>query len=474
MLARYGRSNESNMKENIQHQPAPPVRRGPSPKKIASYVGIVIGAIVLVCVLVILFFSGPLVNKFVKPGIAKAFAEAYPEYSIRIADVNYSFFTNRVGIDSVALSAADGSFSGSVGPFSVSGVGWRHLLWGGNIGPKELANIEFDAQDIMLDFPMSQYRLRCGRLHVSVPDSLMVADALELNPIAGDEQFFRASKFRSTRFRLLAPHCSVTGLAFLELLEEKNYRARSAQINDLLLDVLLNKDKPYDKKGPSPLMPNEMLSSMEGILQVDSVSIVNARVKYGERMELGAKPALITFDDVQMFAKGIANHGDRHAVLLLQAQGIFMKAGTMKVLMSIPVASKGLTYRYSGSLSKMDLRPINGFLETAEQRRIKSGVLEAATFDINVASGRASGHVRAVYRDLGFVLINKETGSEGGFFNSIASYIGKAFKIRGTNVPDQSGSMKIGAVNYTRKRDEAFLEFSWFSLRGGVGDTVGF
>ena len=39
-------------------------------------------------------------------------------------------------------------------------------------------------------------------------------------------------------------------------------------------------------------MPNEILSSMERTLQVDSLSIMNGRVKYGERFAVGCEAGL--------------------------------------------------------------------------------------------------------------------------------------------------------------------------------------
>ena len=38
----------------------------------------------------------------------------------------------------------------------------------------------------------------------------------------------------------------------------------------------------------------------------------------------------------------------------------------------------------------------------------------------------------------------------------------------------ESGLMKIGKVNYTRKPDDTILQLVWFSVRSGVGDVVGF
>jgi hypothetical protein len=462
------------MIEHMQNKRPPTDRRKLSLLKTASYAGFAVGALVLVCVLALLLFPDPLLNRFVKPRITKAFAEACAAYPIRIAGMHYSVFKNRFGFDSVALSAVDGTFSGTIGQFSVSGIGWMQFLRGGKPGLTNFAHAGLDAHIIDLNFPQSHYKLHCGRLRVSVPDSAAVVEVLKLHPSGDDERFFAGSKFRKTRFHLVVPHAGVMGLAFLELLQGKRYRTRSVQINDAFLDVLVNKDKPDAIDSSGPLMPNEFLSSIKGTLRVDSMSIMNGRLKYGERFAVDSTPAWVTFDGMRVLAEGIANHGSRGAAIIVHAQGNFLNAGTMTLLMSIPIASPEFSFHYSGSLGKMDFSALNSFLETAEQLRVKTGVLQEATFEIAVDSGHASGNVRAVYRDLTVAAINKYTGSEKGFSDGIASFIANTFKIRGTNVPDKSGSIKIGVVNYTRKRDDPFFRFAWFALRSGVRDVVGF
>jgi hypothetical protein len=428
----------------------------------------------LVCVLALLFFPDPLVNRFIKPKITKAFAEAYPAYSICIADMHYSVLKNRFGFDSVALKAVDGTFSSQMGQFSVSGIHWMHLLSGGSLASNDFANSVVEAQDIILNLTQSHYKFLCKRLRISVPDSEMVAESLKVHPLVGDDEFFRESKFRRTRLSIVTPHCSVMGLACLELLQGKSYRARSVHIHDALLDILVNKFKPDSRDTSGPFMPNEILSSIKKTLQVDSLSFMNGWLKYGEGFVLGSKPAFVTFDNMQVLAEGIVNHGGRDAVLVIHAQAKFVNAGTMKVLMRIPVASPEFSFHYSGSLSKMDLSPLNSMLEISDQMRIKTGVLQEATFDVNVVSGRASGTLRGVYNDLTLAAIDKNTGSEKGFSNGLKSFIANKFKILKTNVPDKSGSMKIGNVKYTRQPDDPFIQFAWFALRTAVRDVLGF
>lgn len=514
------------------YPPTDPRKR--SPLKITLYAGLGVSAIMLVIVLAILLFPDPFLNRFIKPRITKAFSEAYPAYSMHIFDMSYSVSENRFGIDSVAVSAVDSTFSGTIGTVSVSGIRWMHLLWGKSLASKDFANSVVTVHDIVVNFPKSHYELHCQKLHLSVPDSMMVADSLVMNSsqshaefhcprlrvsgsdsvlvadslvmrfpqsnyefrcqklrvsvpdstmvadslalgtLAGDDEFFGSSEFRRTRFTFETPQCSVMGLACLELLRGKIYRTRSVLIRDLYLDILVNKEKRSAIDTSIILMPNEILSSMKETIQCDSIDITNASLKYGERMAVGSKPALITFDNMHVLAEGIDNRDNPEALVDIHVQGDFMKSGKIDVLMSIPVSSPKFSFQYSGSVGRMNLRVLNEFLERAEQIRIKSGILYGATFDINVSSGHARGYVRAVYRDLIFAVISKSTGSDRGFFNNLVSLIANTFKIRGTNVLGESEPLKIGRVRYNRHRDDPFFGFVWFALRSGLKDVAGF
>ena len=454
----------------MQNEPTKTHRRKLSPLKLASRVGTSVGVIVLVCVLTIMLFPDPLVNWFIKPRITAALAVAYPAYAIRLSAMTYSVFKNRFGFESVDLQAVDSAFKASVGPFSISGIRWWQVLWGGTLAQNDFAKSGVLVHDIVLTFPPSHYELRCKRLSVSARDSEMLVEALKLQPLGDDEQFFAGSKFRNNRFRLVVPRVKVMGLTCIELLQGKNYRAVSVQIHDAALDILLNQDKPDSRDTSGFLMPNEILSSIKGNLQVDRLSITNGRLQYAERFAVGAKPAIVTFDSMQVSAEGIVNHGPRGAAIVVHAQTKFEKAGTMKLNITIPVVSRECSFQYSGSLSGMDLRALNSFLEVSDHMRIKSGVLEEASYEINVVSGRASGTVSGIYRGLTLASIDKESGSENGFSDRVTSFIANTFTIRKNNVP---GAMKIGVVDYTQVRDDPFFQYDWFALRTGVRNVLG-
>ena len=82
------------------------------------------------------------------------------------------------------------------------------------------------------------------------------------------------------------------------------------------------------------------------------------------------------------------------------------------------------------------------------------------------------GRLRAIYKDLEIALLDKQTGSETGAANRVASFFANALKIRKANTPEGSGSVKEGQVSYTRRPEDEFLQFAWFALRTGVLDII--
>ena len=335
-----------------------------------------------------------------------------------------------------------------------------------------LAEASLEATNLDAQLPLAGYGVHCAWLRASVLDSELIAKDTELRPLIEDEAFFAANAFRTSRFHVILPESKVLGLDYGELFRGKSYQARSIHFSRPFFDALVNRDKPSPPFVKPPLMVHEALASIRQPLHLGSLSLTNGTLKYCERLAVGADPAVLTFGAVSLDAEGIANRGQEKAAILLRARGDLMNAGTLWVLMSIPIAPLDFSLHYSGSLSAMALTRLNEFLGLAEHTRIKSGSAQDATFDIAVSAGHAHGHVRAIYKNLEIALLDKHTGTEQGLANRVSSLVANVLKIRNANAPEGMGSRKEGEVNYTRKPDEEFQEFLWFALRTGVLDVI--
>jgi hypothetical protein len=438
--------------------------------RLSACVAASLGALVLCVAVLILAFGGAILNRYGKARAERAFAEAHPGCALRIGKLAYAMGANRLVAQSLTLSATNTTLK--TGRISLTGVRWARLLWGKAALAHVLAKASLEAANLEVEFPQAHYGIRCARLRASVPGSELIAEGTELRPLAGDEAFFAARDCRTTRFHVVLPECRVLGLAYGELLQGKSCRAGSVHLSGPSFDALVNRDKPEEPFVKSPLMVHEALAAIRQPLRIDSLTITNGHLSYCERVVAGAGPGVLTFGAVSMSVEGIANRAEGTAPIRVQAQGDLMDAGTLKVLMTIPVTPPDFSLHYSGSLSAMDLTRLDGFLDIVEHTRIKSGSAQQAAFDIDVAAGQARGRVRAIYRDLDIALLNKRTGSAKGLENRVVSFFANELKIRNSNTPNASGSMKEGEVNYTRRPEEEFTQFAWFALRSGVLDVI--
>jgi hypothetical protein len=439
-------------------------------RRVPTFVGLCLGAAALVVAVLILMFGGMILNGYGKGKVERAFARAHPGYALHIGKLDYSVRADLLVAQSVTLSAPNATLKAD--RISLTGARWTRLVWGTAALPEVLANASLDATNLHVEFPQAHYGIHCARVRASVPNSELIAEGAELRPLAGDEAFFAAHDFQTPRFHAVVPECRVLGLAYGELLQGRAYRARSVHFAGPSLDTLLNRDKRPEPFVKSPLMVHEALASIRQSLRIDSLSITNGQFRYCERLAVGADPAMVTFGAVSLSVEGIANRGELTAAIQLRGQGDLMDAGTLRVLMTIPVTSPDFSLHYSGSLSAMDLTRLNAFLEIAEHTRIKSGSAQEAAFEVDVRAGQARGRVRAIYKDLDLALLNKQTGSAKGFNNRVTSFFTNVLKIRNSNAPDASGSMREGVVNYTRRPEDEFQQFLWFALRTGVLDVI--
>jgi hypothetical protein len=456
--------------KNIVHKRTMKNTRGLSLRRLSAYVGASLGAVVLAVAVFLLVFGGAILNGYGKRKAERAFGEAHPGSMLRIGQLDYSVGANRLVAQSVTLIATNKMLK--TGRITLIGVRWARLLWGTAALADGLSKASLDATNLEVEFPQAHYQIRCARLRASVPVSELITEGTELRPLADDEAFFAAYDFQTPRFHVVVPECRVLGLAYGDALQARSYRARSVHFSSPSFDAMINRDKPPAPFVKSPLMVHEVLASIRQPLQIGSLTITNGHFRYCERLAVGADPAVLTFAAVNMSVEGIANRGEATAAIQVLGQGDLMNAGTMKVLMSIPITPRSFALHYSGSLSAMDLTRLDAFLDIAEHTRIKSGSVKEAAFEIDVTAGQARGRVRATYGNLEIAVLGKQTGSEKGFDNRVASFLANLLKIRKSNAPDASGSMKEGEVNYVRRPDEEFQQFAWFALRAGVLDII--
>ena len=431
---------------------------------------LIFGASLLAGLFCLLMFRSRLLNGYIKEHLEQAFAQSHQGYELRLGPMDYSVKGNRITAGTANLTGP--ALRIRCSQVSVTGIPWLSLLWRKTPTANMLGHADLVLTNIEAQFSSAGYRIRCARLEASAHNSALIVLNGELAPLVGDETFFAAHDFRTTRVRGVVPEFKVLGIDYEKLLQGKAYRARSVLVSGPSFDVLVNCEKPPQPLARSPMTPNDALTAIPLPVQLQHLVITNGGLTYGERATAEGKPGVLTFTDANLSIQGIANRAELSTSMVVRATSRFMNAGALTLLLNMPVASTNLSLHYSGSLTAMDLGHLDNFLVPAEQMRIKSGSAQGATFDIVVDSGRARGSVRGSYEDLKIAFLDKQTGSEKGLENRLSSLVANAFKIRSSNHADVLARPKEGRVEYVRGTQDGFVQYLWFALRTGVLDLI--
>jgi hypothetical protein len=82
-----------------------------------------------------------------------------------------------------------------------------------------------------------------------------------------------------------------------------------------------------------------MLAEIKEIIHLDSLRVINGQLKYGEIYPGSDKPAFITFNNMNLLAKGITNDNNRGDTAVIEGNAIFMRGGMMKMIMQLVIKS---------------------------------------------------------------------------------------------------------------------------------------
>lgn len=107
----------------------------------ALYISISVVLILLLFVFIFFLFPQTYLDGYIKNRVTDAFAKSYPEYSLKIADVNFSVLKNSIEFDSIFLSKKDSTFSFRINSSSLIKINWIQILRGEKILPAVLAGL---------------------------------------------------------------------------------------------------------------------------------------------------------------------------------------------------------------------------------------------------------------------------------------------------------------------------------------------
>jgi hypothetical protein len=346
----------------------------------------------------------------------------------------------------VSLNRA--SFSGSF-PFLQSEGVFRHLNYAPDSG---------------------LYALRSTSVNFSSINQTASADSLTLTPLLEADDFFNTVGFRTDRITGFTNRVELIGFDVNKFMNSGSLITNAIRIENPELSLFRNKNYPRRENRAEKPLPQELLHQIPFQVQADTVSIVNAGIRYAEIAEEATDSGFIEFTNLNARLLNTTNIDSlilQNNTWTLEASTRVMGSGELDVSFHFPLNEDYHTI--TGRLKEMDAMVLNNALEPIASVRIESGKISAMRFEMRLDRKGAIGFLEVIYDDLKISVLDGETGDKN-LRSRITSLLANTLKIKKEN---RAENPRMGTIDYAREPEKSFFNYWWKSLRTGLKTSVG-
>lgn len=336
----------------------------------------------------------------------------------------------------------------------------------------DASHIERHLEAVLAAETDSLYRVRIGSARFSWLGRSYVINNFELFPDTG--AFVRRGSVRvvpRTRYRVSVATLRFDGIPRWPIFG-RQFVAATAALDSLRIDISIDKTKEKNPKSVTRL-PQQYLLEVGQPVRIGRLQISRGFLGYSERARDGARFGTLPFTNIEATVSNLSNRGPTGVTgvtSLVDVRALLAGKGPLVAHFEYDLASPRLNLVYHGSLSRMDVRSLNAMLVDHQGMRIRSGQIDTLSFKVNVKDDLAKGEMRVRYRDFKIETLDKVT-RERSLGDVFRTFFANNFKLIRDN-PSDDDPLRVAALRLARD-DLPLFKFIWFTLRGGLYETVG-
>jgi hypothetical protein len=291
-------------------------------------------------------------------------------------------------------------------------------------------------------------------------------DSFSYLPMQTQEEFMQTHPYQKDYAKLKTGYISVGRVNLETFLKDTIVDLGTITVNDVLMDDFRDKRLPREPGAIKPL-PVKHLAKLPVKLNVDSVQLNNADIRYGEYNDKTQAAGWIHVNKLNGLLTNIRNHGTTvsdsmtiHATAFLE-DSLFT---SLQVKGSYADTLQGFVMKVQ--MGKADLRILNNAIGPLAGASLKSGSLDSMTMFVQGNNKVAYGEMLMIYHDLKVIIAGKPHQEKRSFLkgliNSIANTILK-----------NKNTHRKGVVFFARLQDRSALNYLVKITLSGVGSSVG-
>lgn len=335
-----------------------------------------------------------------------------------------------------------------------------------------LKELEIDIKGKKFISSDSLYEFSSGDIYYNFAENYIGIDSFLVKPRFDKDEFFKKAVYQTDIINGQGRKILFSGIDFQSLLLRKELIVSNIDIEGIRVSALRNKKYPF-KHGVIKPLPAEMIRGIKQKFFVDTISIVDSYVLFGEYVANSVEPGTVHFDDISMTINQFSNMPslmNNPPVVKVAFQSKLMGNSLLKSNLDFPIHKN--EFSFSGKTEQINFNDFNSMTQNLFGVSIKKG---KGYFDIKgvfAGDSISTGSLIFHYKDLRVGLYDREKAQlNKGMAAPFFSFLVNDLLVKSNN-PRLFGRTRTGLVYFERNKEKSFLNYIWKSLLSGMLSTM--
>ncbi|MBC3539281.1 hypothetical protein ACFSC6_05775 [Rufibacter sediminis] len=321
--------------------------------------------------------------------------------------------------------------------------------------------------------PDGNYRLKSEKLQASTQAREVTLARLQLLPLRSAAEMSRREGVAVTRFNVQVPAVTMSKVDFGTL-----FRNSNVYIGTLVVQkprVQAYKDgRNYPTKG-SGLMPHDLVQKLTFGVNIRTTKVRDLYVRYEELAEKAFKTGYVTGSNIDLTLTNLTNDKNlisRKKPAVLRGSGWLMGKAQLQATVRMALLDPNGYHSMEGTIGKGYPAILNPMVEPSMFVRVKSGILQRGSFNIELTNTSAQGSIQLQYDDFKIDLLNKEKERKQGLKSKLKTLVANKLVLKSES-EDDGKAPRQGKIQVNRRTERSFLTYWKDCLANGVLSVIG-
>lgn len=293
--------------------------------------------------------------------------------------------------------------------------------------------------------------------------------AFSISSLYEQKDYRQENKHESDWIGISISSIRLNNFDYLQFIQDKKFIATSIDLEGIEIDVYRDKTLPDEPYAYKPLFAS-LLRKLNTEIQVDTINIKNANIRYFERHEHADKPGSINFTSTNATCTNLTNKADRLALnpqFKIVAQSKLMGKAPIKLIGNFDITSMSDDFTIHASVGAFSATILNKILTGVLPIEVLEGEVNGVDMVFNANDDKATGILDFQYEDVKFDVASEEDSRIKSFFRNTM-----AKTVLNKNNLQSSRRYRQGEIDFVRLKNKSIFNYWWNASKSGILDIM--